>query len=330
MTDRIVLDTTERILTDLCPPEVVNDAETGVWPAALWEALEESGLTLAWVSEELGGGGAEMGDGFYILKAAGAWAVPAPLAETLLAGWLLDQVGLAPAAGRDDRSPGRSFGQLRACGRRAVRHSAAGALCPQCRTYRAAGGRPHPPRRAGVLRARAGNEPCRRGAGRHCVRRRPAGALVSRAAGPRRGPPRARRRCGPLGADGRRAFPAARPVGPVCAGAGAVRPAHRAVPGSAARARGPGRRGGGGRSGGGCRGRSRRGGRFRPRRYRGDCGRPRCARARPHRRVRPSRTKSTARWASPTNIRCTTARGGSGAGATSSAMNASGPSGSAA
>ena len=99
MSDRIVLDTTERILTDLCPPEVVNDAENGVWPAALWEALEESGLTLAWVGEELGGGGAEVGDGFDILKAAGAWAVPAPLAETLLAGWLLEQGGLAAPGG---------------------------------------------------------------------------------------------------------------------------------------------------------------------------------------------------------------------------------------
>ena len=99
MSDRIVLDTAERILADLCPPEVVNDAENGVWPAALWEALEESGLTLAWVCEELGGGGADVGDGFAILKAAGAWAAPVPLAETLLAGWLLEQVGLAAPGG---------------------------------------------------------------------------------------------------------------------------------------------------------------------------------------------------------------------------------------
>ncbi len=99
MSDRIVLDTTERILADLCPPEVVNDAETGVWPAALWRALEESGLTLAWVCEEFGGGGAESGDGFDILKAAGAWAAPVPLAETLLGGWLLEQAGLASPGG---------------------------------------------------------------------------------------------------------------------------------------------------------------------------------------------------------------------------------------
>ncbi len=99
MSERIVLDTIERILADLCPPDVVNEAEDGVWPAALWEALEESGLTLAWVREELGGGGAEIGDGFEIVKAAGAWAAPVPLAETLLAGWLLEQAGLAAPGG---------------------------------------------------------------------------------------------------------------------------------------------------------------------------------------------------------------------------------------
>ena len=99
MTDRIVRDTAERILADLCPPDVVNDAEAGVWPAALWQALEGSGLTLAWVGEEFGGGGADAGAGFDIVKAAGAWAVPAPLAETLLAGWLLAQAGLAAPPG---------------------------------------------------------------------------------------------------------------------------------------------------------------------------------------------------------------------------------------
>ncbi len=106
MSDRIVLDTAERIFADLCPPEVVNEAETGVWPAALWEALEESGLALAWVGEELGGGGAEIGDGFDILKAAGAWAAPVPLAETLLAGWLLEQAGLAAPGGPMTVAPG--------------------------------------------------------------------------------------------------------------------------------------------------------------------------------------------------------------------------------
>ncbi|MCA8927854.1 MAG: acyl-CoA dehydrogenase [Alphaproteobacteria bacterium] len=94
MTDSIIVDTVTRVCQDLCEPGVVNDAEEGKWPADLWNTLEESGLTLTWVSDELGGAGAEMADGFAVLKVAGAFATPVPLAETLMAGWLLAQAGM--------------------------------------------------------------------------------------------------------------------------------------------------------------------------------------------------------------------------------------------
>ncbi len=94
MSDSIIVDTVTRVLQDLCEPGVINDAEEGKWPAALWDALEESGLTLTWVSDEIGGAGAEMSDGFAVLKVAGAFATPVPLAETLMAGWLLAQAGV--------------------------------------------------------------------------------------------------------------------------------------------------------------------------------------------------------------------------------------------
>ncbi len=94
MSDSIIVDTITRVLQDLCEPGVINDAEEGKWPADLWNALEESGLTLTWVSDEIGGAGADMADGFAVLKVAGAFATPVPLAETLLAGWLLGQAGM--------------------------------------------------------------------------------------------------------------------------------------------------------------------------------------------------------------------------------------------
>ena len=59
-----------RIFRDLCEPATINDAEKGVWPKALWDALEESGLPLAWVPEDLGGAGATMADGFVVLRVA--------------------------------------------------------------------------------------------------------------------------------------------------------------------------------------------------------------------------------------------------------------------
>jgi acyl-CoA dehydrogenase len=94
-TDNIIIDTATRIFQDLCEPNTVNEAEKGVWPKALWDALEESGLPLTWVSEELGGAGAELADGFAVLRVAGRFAAPVPLAETLMAGWLLARAGIA-------------------------------------------------------------------------------------------------------------------------------------------------------------------------------------------------------------------------------------------
>ncbi len=111
-TDTIIVDTATRIFQDLCEPGTVNDAENGVWPTALWDALEELGLPLAWVPEEFGGAGAAMADGFAVLRAAGRFAAPVPLAETLMAGWLLAQAGIAVPAGPMTIAPVHADGHL--------------------------------------------------------------------------------------------------------------------------------------------------------------------------------------------------------------------------
>jgi acyl-CoA dehydrogenase len=99
MSDNIIVDTATRIFGDLCEPQTVNAAEEGRWPEELWNALEESGLTLTWVPDTLGGAGAEMIDGFAVLRVAGRFAAPVPLAETLMAGWLLSQAGISAPPG---------------------------------------------------------------------------------------------------------------------------------------------------------------------------------------------------------------------------------------
>src|SRR5262245_42839798 len=99
MTDSIIVDTATRIFADLCEPATVNAAEAGTWPEALAAALEESGLTLTWVPDTLGGAGAEIIDGFQVLRVAGRAAVPVPLAETLLAGWLLSAAKIEAPSG---------------------------------------------------------------------------------------------------------------------------------------------------------------------------------------------------------------------------------------
>ncbi|MFX4447024.1 hypothetical protein ABTA86_19795, partial [Acinetobacter baumannii] len=47
----------------------------------------------------LGGSGASLADGFALLNAAGRFAVAVPLAETLLAGWLLAQAKITSPEG---------------------------------------------------------------------------------------------------------------------------------------------------------------------------------------------------------------------------------------
>jgi acyl-CoA dehydrogenase len=95
----IVADTSARIFADLADPQTINHAKDGSWREPLWRALVDSGLTLAWVPEEHGGAGARLADGFEILQVAGRFALPIPLAETLLAGWLLSCAGLKAPAG---------------------------------------------------------------------------------------------------------------------------------------------------------------------------------------------------------------------------------------
>jgi alkylation response protein AidB-like acyl-CoA dehydrogenase len=99
MPDSIITDTATKIFADLCEAKTINAAEKGEWPTELWDALEESGLPLTWVSDEFGGAGAELLDGFAVLRVAGNHAAPVPLAETLLAGWLLGEAGIEAPAG---------------------------------------------------------------------------------------------------------------------------------------------------------------------------------------------------------------------------------------
>lgn len=89
----LIEDTAARIFRDLCTKETVDAAEKGQWPAGLWQALEESGLVLAAVPEEYGGGGCALGDQMALLRLAGRFAAPLPLTETFLAGWLLSKAG---------------------------------------------------------------------------------------------------------------------------------------------------------------------------------------------------------------------------------------------
>ncbi|MBI5261062.1 MAG: acyl-CoA/acyl-ACP dehydrogenase [Bradyrhizobium sp.] len=103
--DNIVVETAERIFADLADPQEVNRDNKGDWKAPLWKALSEAGLPLAWVGEDCGGSGASLADGFGVLAAAGRFAVAVPLAETMLAGWLLSQAKIPSPDGEMTVAP---------------------------------------------------------------------------------------------------------------------------------------------------------------------------------------------------------------------------------
>jgi acyl-CoA dehydrogenase len=65
-----------------------------------WEQLEELGLPLAGVRDELGGGGGGLAEAAAVVRAAAPHGLAAPLGETvLLAGWLLESAALPVPAG---------------------------------------------------------------------------------------------------------------------------------------------------------------------------------------------------------------------------------------
>ncbi len=98
-TEGMVAETAAKIFTDLCDHAVPHKAEAGEYPIALWNALYENGLHLAWVSEDNGGFDADYGEVFGAIWASAQAASPVPFAETLIANWMLDRAGLAPADG---------------------------------------------------------------------------------------------------------------------------------------------------------------------------------------------------------------------------------------
>jgi len=103
--ENIVVATAEKIFADLADAQVINHDKSGAWKAPLWQALTEAGLPLAWVPEDCGGSGASLAEGFGVIGAAGRFAIAVPLAETMLAGWLLAQAKITSPQGEMTVAP---------------------------------------------------------------------------------------------------------------------------------------------------------------------------------------------------------------------------------
>jgi acyl-CoA dehydrogenase len=91
---RMLLDSMTRLFEDKSTKQVIDRAETGVFADDLWRAVAETGVPLAALPESAGGADAEWSDLFAVLRVAGRYAAPIPLAETMLAGWIAASAGL--------------------------------------------------------------------------------------------------------------------------------------------------------------------------------------------------------------------------------------------
>jgi acyl-CoA dehydrogenase len=109
----LIAEMASRLLRHHCDPQTLNSFAGDDWQGPAWAALEVAGLPLAWVPEDLGGAGVSLEDGFGLLSLAGRYAVPLPLAETLLAGWLLALGEIAVPAGMLTCAPTRRGDKLR-------------------------------------------------------------------------------------------------------------------------------------------------------------------------------------------------------------------------
>jgi acyl-CoA dehydrogenase len=104
----LLADTVGRLFGALATKELIESSEKGAWPEKLWRALEEGGLTLPLVSEDAGGAGGTWLDAHVVVRAAGRHTAPVPLAETIIAGWLLSRAGLEVPLGPLTLAPVRA------------------------------------------------------------------------------------------------------------------------------------------------------------------------------------------------------------------------------
>jgi alkylation response protein AidB-like acyl-CoA dehydrogenase len=90
----LLRETAARVFGGHCEPAVLRLAEQGTWPSAAWAALEEAGLHRALLPESAGGFDVPVADALSLLRVAAEYALPLPLAETMLASRLLADAGL--------------------------------------------------------------------------------------------------------------------------------------------------------------------------------------------------------------------------------------------
>jgi acyl-CoA dehydrogenase len=119
VTDRLLLETAEKVFADTSTYDTVQAAQVTAWASTVWDAAAMVGLPWIGVPEAAGGVGGTLSDAVAVMQIAGRYAAPIPLAETgVLAGWLLAMCGIPVGTGPLSVVPGRPEDDLRLEGER--------------------------------------------------------------------------------------------------------------------------------------------------------------------------------------------------------------------
>src|ERR1700733_14610028 len=109
---RMLLDSINRLFEDKSTKQVIDRAEAGIFADDLWHSVAETGVPLAAMPESAGGADAEWSDLFAVLRVAGRFSAPIPLAETMLAAWIASSAGLELSDGPMTVGPVRGADRL--------------------------------------------------------------------------------------------------------------------------------------------------------------------------------------------------------------------------
>src|SRR5829696_9115613 len=108
MTDQLLIDTANQLFAATCTHAAVQDAERDGWAPDVWRTIAEAGFPWASIAESVGGSGGTLTDAAAIIRIAGGYAAPVPLAETaMLGGWLASMAGLPLPGGPVTVVPGQ-------------------------------------------------------------------------------------------------------------------------------------------------------------------------------------------------------------------------------
>ena len=91
----MLVESATRLFSDCVDAKLLESAKREGWSPALWQMLEETEFTRIGLSEAQGGAGGTLSDLAAVLRIAGRYTAPVPLAETaMLAAWMLAAAGL--------------------------------------------------------------------------------------------------------------------------------------------------------------------------------------------------------------------------------------------